>query len=306
MKKKLVYLVTSTLYLISMSLDCFYLAQTESFSELDENCEMISEIIEATGYFQIKRPGEPYNEPDNRNIKLCKGYLIKPSDGADIYLRCLQPDSQEPRRLPGGVLSGAQYACKPESLPCTGSSCRGGEQDPNIPLIITTGRFLNNQPEIHWLPVINTQYYTVTLSGKGVDWSKNKVNENHVTYDGPPLQQGQVYSITVQSINTEENSDFSDTTTLIMINSKDEISFQNTYDQIIAEDIDNIARDLEIANLYIEYKLRVEAIERLKQLAPDVNGSDKISIYNIISKLYQDMGFYAFSESYKLEAQEVR
>ncbi|MDJ0899013.1 MAG: hypothetical protein QNJ55_09385 [Xenococcus sp. MO_188.B8] len=306
MNNKLVYLTALTLQLTIINLGIGsrrYLARTQPMLNRDDNCEIVSEITRAKGVVKIKRPGESAFQSVKGNIKLCRGYLIKPVDET-VYLKCIKPKSAMPKRLLVGYLSSAELPCERELNQCPGGPCRGGEEDFHIPLIITTGRFLNNRPKLRWLPVIDTKYYSITVSGKGVNW-KASVNDDHITYDGPQLQQGQSYLIRVESINGDEKSDFSDETTLIMITEKEAMSFQNANAQIAAKDLANTVKDLEMAQLYIEYDLRVEAIEILKQLAPDVNGSEKISIYNTISKLYHDMGFYGFEESYKLEAQEV-
>lgn len=309
MNNKLIYFFVTTLYFTILDLfitASFKFIYADSPSGNNDQCIIVSELLITEGTVGIKRSGELEYQSISDNKQLCQYHLIRPSIGVSAELQCLEKESSSRKvRLIADLLVGAGYACEPISRfnACTDGGCREGERDPLIPLIISEGRFLDTKPNLRWLPVRNANHYIVTLSGNGVNW-RDRVQGNEINYNGEPLKLGGSYLITVESVN-DENLVFQDKTIITIISEKDYKSFQNSYDQIIAKGLENTAEKLEIAKMYIKYNLRFEAIERLKELAQDVDPEKKISIYNEISKLYNGMGLPTFEYSYKIEAQEL-
>lgn len=170
----------------------------------------------------------------------------------------------------------------------------------NIPYIISPRRtlLLNGRPIIRWNPVKDATSYTVIVKGpSGYLW-QNEVTENEVVYPGEPVLKPGVYYTIIVDANTGASS--LDDENLVqgfeVINESDRLNLQNAAATTEEE-------SLKLAKLYRENSLRSEAIAILEKLA--TRGSDNEEIYQLLGKLYREIGLVNLADKYNQKAVEL-
>lgn len=175
----------------------------------------------------------------------------------------------------------------------------------NIPYIISPRRtlLLNPRPTIRWNPVENATSYTVIIKGgAGYVW-QTEVKENEVIYSGSsPLESGVYYTIIVDA-NTGESSldDEMPEQGFETIGESDRLRVKNAATEIEATTEEE--KSLRLARLYRENNLRSEAIAILEKLAN--NGSETTAVYQMLEKLYQEIGLANLADKYAQKAVEL-
>lgn len=174
----------------------------------------------------------------------------------------------------------------------------------HIPYVISPRRtlLLNGRPIIRWNPVKDATSYTVIVKGpSGYLW-QNEVTENEVFYPGEPILKPGVYYTIIVDANTGASS--LDDENLVqgfeVINESDRLNLQNAAATIEATTEEE---SLKLAKLYRENSLRSEAIAILEKLA--ATGSDNQEIYQLLGKLYREIGLVNLADQYNQKAVDL-
>lgn len=171
-----------------------------------------------------------------------------------------------------------------------------------IPYVISPRRtlLLNGRPIIRWNPVKDATSYTVIVKGpSGYLW-QNEVTENRVVYPGEPILESGVYYTIIVDANTGASSldDENFVQGFEVINDSDRLQIKNAAGAIEASTAEE--KSLKLAKLYRENSLRSEAIALLEKLA--ASGSDNEEIYQMLGKLYLEIGLVNMADKYAIKA----
>lgn len=174
-----------------------------------------------------------------------------------------------------------------------------------IPYVISPRRtlLLNSQPIIRWNPVKDATSYTVIIKGpSGYLW-QDEVTVSEVVYPGEPVLNPGVYYTIIVDANTGASSldDENFVQGFEVINESDRQGIDNAAMEIEATTEEE--ESLKLAKLYRENSLRSEAIAILEELT--TSGSDNLAIYQLLGKLYREIGLVHLADKYDLKAVEL-
>jgi len=180
----------------------------------------------------------------------------------------------------------------------TGRCYRGDGINPDDLHIITprNGTLLfKKNPKIRWHSVKNATNYIVRVSAIDMNW-ETSVTDTSVLYEGPSLQPGKNYLITVEANNGESSEE-----TFTMLSKDETDRVKKEIEQLEQQSIDNEEeKALALADLYEKHNLFAEAIDTLEAL----RDSQNVEVYHQLSKLYKEMElFYLANEIDRMEQQ---
>jgi predicted negative regulator of RcsB-dependent stress response len=270
-------------------------------STLEESTTRPGLIVTAGGQVELKRRGWLNYRLVGVGTPLYRGDILWPKEGARVVVRC---GNGRNSTLPAGVPSGVSNYCP---LPPKGNIIitppRQGEDSriaSDIPYIISPRNtaVLNDKPTLRWNAVRGATAYTVRVSGPGVDWERT-VSTPEVVYPGePPLEPGGEYSLIIE-VNNRNASAKANFRRL----EADEAQQVQAQAQQIPPEWTKEAKALILADLYNQYDLIDEAIERLEVLVNQ--GSQIPSVYYTLGNLYLQVGLTPVALERYLKAVEL-
>lgn len=156
---------------------------------------------------------------------------------------------------------------------------------------------LDDKPTIHWNGVPGATSYLVTvMKGKEVHWQQ-QVSATEVVYPGDsPLELGVIYSLLIESDNGFSSGNDLDATGLGFRLLDKELTQRllTAVEAINQQQLEDEAKAIELADLYMEYGLFAEAMEKLKQLVNTENQTARA--YYTLGEIYEHIGLYMLAE----------
>lgn len=269
-------------------------------------CVPVGRLISVQGEVQLKRQERSDYHSTAIGAVLCLGDLLRPAKGARVVVHCADPADQNPWTVPDGVSSGAAIGCREPDEPIhTITGPITPTRDPlasGIPYIISPDNtlLLNDKATLRWQAVPGATSYTVRVSGPGVNW-ETEVSTTEVVYPGePPLQPvEQGYLLTVESDNGESPAK----ATFGLLNEDKATRVRADAERIARQNLDDDAKTLALADLYIGQELIAEAIELLE--AASAKGSNTAAVYYTLGDLYAQVELLRQAEGNYLKAVEL-
>jgi len=265
-------------------------------------------IVEATGRVELQREGASRFNAVTVRTELRPGDLLRPASGVRVRVLC-----NDGKTVPvaAGVTTGVNTICPP---PRTRNGSRAivtpRPVSPYIPYIISPRAtfLLTEKPTLRWHDATDTNSFTVTVRGRGLQWTEEFSREQicqdgicEVVYPGePPLQARVSYKLVIEADTNKSSTE--DTTgglgfKLIEPDEAEEV--KEIAQRIREQDLSNEVKALALADLYAEYELIAEAIETLEGLEPE----EKIApASRLLGELYRRIGLVLEAEVQYLEA----
>jgi hypothetical protein len=178
-----------------------------------------------------------------------------------------------------------QRPLKQRGILCDPHTC--GRNEPlskDTPHIITPRRtwLRNPKPMLRWTAVEGITRYTVRIEGLGVEWEKD-VDGTEVLYDGLALQPGGDYTLTVDANNGHEAAQ-----AMFTLLTEEKLQELQAAENQLNSELTEEAKNLALAQLYIDRGIYADAIELLESLAD--KESQEIGIYCKLGEIYQAIG----------------
>lgn len=263
------------------------------------NCEPVGRILNSGD--RNKKKGS----------RLCPKDNLKPKKGQKVKVLCYL--NQKVLELGEGKVDDSPEKCVKSSTrelyQCTSqnqSKCPSTrvERTNHGPKIISpySKLVLNSRLSISWHPIPGATSYTITLNGKGVNWSKQTSSTTLLYQDEPPMFPGNIYNLSV--IANQGDSSVSATSTILSV------LLDRDAQQIkaIARQIQNFnltpdeeARDLD--TLYASYYLLTESIKILSQRIDA--GTNSPNLYRLLGDRYLQAGFIEKAKPFYTQANKL-
>ncbi|WP_251961029.1 tetratricopeptide repeat protein [Nostoc commune] len=240
-----------------------------------------------------------------RNIELYPGDMLKLGQGAIARIKCANGRYW---RVPDNGESGLNNGCQPvpvKNKPPFG--VRGGD-DPTLPFIISprSTQLLTDKPTLRWNVVVGAKRYTASVVdqrvGKGEVW-KTETTSNQVVYNGPLLEPGVDYLLSVKTDNGKSSDKEIEQGAVgigFRVLNRDKSQQVQTELAEIDKEFTGETKELAIAQLYILSDLRAEAIEKLEALTS--KKSQTSTIYRSLGDLYRQIRLNRLAEDRYLKA----
>ncbi|MBE9117250.1 tetratricopeptide repeat protein [Lusitaniella coriacea LEGE 07157] len=263
-------------------------------------------LVEVTGGVQLKREGASRFRPARRNTTLRRGDLLRPASGARVRVLC---DDGRTRPVPAGVTTGVNTLCPPPRSTTRNGTVRPRTGTLDIPYIISPRAtfLLVKQPTLRWNAATGAKNFTVTVRGRGFEWTEQVVrkeacqgNTCTLVYSGSPFQPGVNYKLVVKA---DTNRSSAEETTpglgfgLIELEQRQEV--QTIAQRIEEQDLSKEVKLIALADLYADYNLVAEALEILEE---GVKTQPLAAAYRRLGDLYLGIGLVREAEVRYLEA----
>jgi hypothetical protein len=270
-----------------------------------DTCVSVGRLISVQGEVQLKRQKWLDYHPTAVGAVLCLGDLLRPAKGSRVMVHCADPN-QNLWTVPDGVPSGAAIGCREPDEPIyTITGPITPTRDPlagRIPHIISPNStlLLNDKPTLRWQAVPGASSYTVRVSGPRVNW-ETEVSTTEVVYPGEPplksLEEG--YLLTIEADNGESPAK----ATFGLLDENKAQGVRVAAERIARQNLDDDAKTLALADLYIGQELIAEAIELLE--AAVAKGSKTAAVYYTLGDLYAQVELLRQAEGNYLKAVEL-
>jgi len=272
---------------------------------LNDSCVQLGRIVSIQGGVELKRKEWSNFHPTDVGAELCVGDLIRSAPGARAIVYCVDPTSNLWTVTDGKPLSVTSSCRLPDQPAYTPIEPITPSRDPlvrGIPYIISPSHtwLLSTKPILHWLAVPGATSYVVHVSGPGVNWT-TEVKSTSVAYPGnpslKPVKEG--YLLTVDADNGEAPAM---TTFGLLDGNKAAIIRADAY-QIAKQNLDNDAKTLALAELYIGQGLIAAATKHLE--AAVARGSQTATVYCLLGDLYARVKLFHSAEDNYLKALQL-
>lgn len=272
--------------------------------EPPDNCVHVGRIISVQGQVQLMRKDWSNYHPTSVGTELCRGDLLLSARRATVIVQCADP-SQNLWTVPESRPSGAAEGCRPPKepihtltkpiIPSRDTLAR------HIPYISSPKKtwLLNALPTLRWQAVPGATSYTVRVSGPWVKW-QTELNTTSVVYPGePPLKSGEGYLLTVEADNGESQA----VAIFGLLDENQATRVRSAAKRIARQNLDEEAKTLATAELYIGQGLIAEAIELLE--VPAAQGSKTAAVYYILGELYVQVQLFRPAAASYLKAVDL-
>ena len=233
-----------------------------------------------------------------KGSSICPKDNLKPKEGQKVKILCYL--NRKVLELGEGAVDDSPDKCVKSSsqdlhkcTPQNQSKCpRTRSQQAKHGPIITYpyGNFIlaDTSLLLSWQPISKATTYTITLNGKGIDWSE-QTSSTKLVYSGEsPIISGNIYKLNI--IANENNSPISASSTILIVLSEreaEQIKLNTKKIQNFDLTLDEKARDLD--TLYGSYNLLTESIRILSQRIN--SGSNSPNLHRLLGDRYMEAGF---------------
>ncbi|MDY6939703.1 MAG: hypothetical protein SWY16_18880 [Cyanobacteriota bacterium] len=161
-----------------------------------------------------------------------------------------------------------------------------------IPYPISPRRtyLLDDRPQLRWNPVVGATEYTVSLLEDGVELWRTRTPDTQLDYPGDrPLRSGPEYMLVIETdtgVSSLEVDPIPGGFGFGLLDDAVRAEVEEAIAQIEAQTLNESARHLATAFVYVERGLISEAIDILETLA--ANGLENAPLYSRIGQLYWD------------------
>ncbi|MBW4637639.1 MAG: hypothetical protein KME05_05275 [Gloeocapsa sp. UFS-A4-WI-NPMV-4B04] len=276
----------------------------ETTSKVSTNsCVHVGRLVTIQGKLQLKRQNWSEYQPTAIGSVLCQGDLIQSTKGTRAIVQCTD-SNQNLWIVPAGLTAGVESGCQPPDEPVyTRTRPIPPTRDPlasGIPDIITPKQtwLLGNKPTLRWIAVPGTTVYVVKVSGPGVHWVR-EVNATSIVYPGnPPLRAGEGYLMVVNA-----NNGATAKTIFSLLDEKRAALVRTAVERIARQNLNDEAKALAIAEVYVGQGLTTEATELLETLVG--KNTKTVAIYQMLGDLFVQVRLLRQAESNYLKAVDL-
>jgi hypothetical protein len=275
------------------------------------SCVQVGRIARVQGEVLLKREEWPDFHPATVGTILCLGDQLRPAKGSQVRVQCADAN-QTLWTVRDGMTSGAANGCpkpaEPRNTPFGSTPPSRGETlaSSRIPYIISPRRtlLLTTSPTLRWHGVSGAKSYTVRVRGEGEDYWKTEVSGTEVVYAGNPLKPGVYYSVIVETDNQRDSREEDlEGLGFKLLDEQEQSQLQTARNQLTKQELDEQAFALSLADLYIRYDLKAEAIATLEALVN--KGTTTAAVYRTLGELYRRVGLPPLAQSAYLRAIEL-